>query len=218
VGGRRLPLRGFTLIELLVAMAVIAVLAVLLLGVVVRARQIARDSTCKSALSQMWRAVNFYANDHRDILFLNLATPLQVSNLLYDGTRPTGWGHIFPKYVADERIFFCPCDPMRDPEWQYGWRNWESAGNEVRGSYGYRGRQGLVVSAAVPLTLATLDRNPQKVVGCDFYGDVTAPPKTHHPSHINVLRCNGSVGRLNALPTFGPQPEHFVAALAVIDR
>lgn len=47
---------GFTLIELLTVIAVIAVLAALLLPVLMRARESARQSNCLSNLRQIWNS------------------------------------------------------------------------------------------------------------------------------------------------------------------
>lgn len=214
-GDRR---RAFTLIELLVVVAAIAILAMLLFGALQRARRLARDSTCKSNLSQLWKATNLYANNHEDSLFHNTATPLLLSNLAYKDQSPSGWGFLYPHYVADHRVFFCPGDPVRDPAWAYGWGNWDSPDGEVQTSYGYRGRQGLVDDADTPLCLADVDYNPQKVLGCDYYGDETAPPNTHHATHINLLRCNGRVVAERQMPAFAADAEVLEEALRLLDR
>ena len=210
--------RGFTLLELMVCMGIITLLALLLLGAVMRARHQARDVTCKSNLGQLWKAVNYYANASNDCLFVNTTSPLRISNTIYKQAQYSGWGHLYPKYLRDNRIFYCPGDPIRDIEWaDYGWRHWETEDGEVRCSYGYRGRQGLVADPAVALTLSEIERNPQKIVGCDFYLPFAAPARVHHPSHTNVLRCNGSVVQVNRAIGFGPDDEDFQAALDALD-
>ena len=210
---------AFTLLELLVAMSIIALLATLLLGVVMRARRQAHDTNCKSNLGQMWRATNVYANNNdHEMLFLNLSTPLQISNVVYKDQAVTGWGHLYPNFLPDYRVLFCPSDPVRDPIWTYGWDNWQMEEGEVRCSYGYRGRQGIMDDPEMALPLSEVDARPQKVFGCDFYGGQTRPPATHHENHINLLRCNGQVEQLNVLPAFGPEPEDFQLALEALDR
>jgi len=199
-------------------MGIIALLTVLLLGVVMRARHQARDAGCKSNLGQLWKAVNYYANSHKDTLFVNIASPLRISNAVYKNTQYSGWGHLYPKYLLDNRILYCPGDPVRDLEWaDFGWRHWETEEGEVQCSYGYRGRQGIVAEETTALTLSEIERNPQKIIGCDFYETFTAPVRVHHPSHINVLRCNGGVGQVNKIVSFGPEADDFQAALDALD-
>jgi prepilin-type N-terminal cleavage/methylation domain-containing protein len=54
---------GFTLIELLVVIAIIAILAAILFPVFARARQRAKDATCKSNMRQLAFAVEQYLSD-----------------------------------------------------------------------------------------------------------------------------------------------------------
>jgi hypothetical protein len=203
----------------MVAMSIIALLMGLLLGVVLRARRHAHDAKCKGNLTQLWKAVNYYAGTYDDTLFVNLATPLRISNVIWTNQRATGWGHLYPKYLRENETFYCPSDPVRGIEWaECGWRYWETEAGEVQCSYGWRGRQGLVADATVALTLSQLERHPQKVVACDFYEPFTAPARVHHSAHINVLRGNGAVEQVGEVPSFGPDEADFLDALDALDR
>jgi prepilin-type N-terminal cleavage/methylation domain-containing protein/prepilin-type processing-associated H-X9-DG protein len=60
--------RGFTLIELLVVIAIIAILAALLLPVLSRAKERARQASCINCVHQQTLAVLMYADENADVL------------------------------------------------------------------------------------------------------------------------------------------------------
>lgn len=210
--------RGFTLLELLVAIAVIIILASMLLPVVLLARRHARDATCKSNLTQLWKATNIYAANFGKFLFVNYFPPLRISNVAYKEGRPSGWGCLYPTYLPYYGVLFCPGDPVRDPAWAYGWENWGTPEGEVQCSYGYRGRHGFTTDPDLPLALGAVDGHPKKVFGVEYYEAFTAPARIHHTTHINLLRCNGQVEQSDLLVSFGPSPEEINAALGALDR
>lgn len=212
------PRMGFTLLELLVSMGIISLLAVLLLPILPMARRHARDARCKSNLSQVWKTVNIYANNHKDVLFQNYDTPMRVSNVAYSQGRPTGLGCLYPLYLKEIDILFCPDDPVRDSKWEHGWDNWGTEDGEVQLSYGYRGGQGLLTDPSQMVTLATVDSHPKKVFAVEFYEPFLVPPRVHHPRHINLVRCWGQVEQMDVIPSFGPTDEDIEAALGLLDR
>ena len=63
---RRRPSAGFTLVELLVVIAMIAILAVLLLPTLTRAKQKSQQAACLSNLKQIGLAFAVYLGDHSD--------------------------------------------------------------------------------------------------------------------------------------------------------
>jgi len=212
------PRRGFTLLELLVSMGIISLLAVMLIPVVPMARRHARDAKCKSNLTQIWKTMNIYANNHDDILFSNLEDPLLISNVAYRDGQPTGLGCMYPLYLREPDILYCPADQVRDPKWERGWANWGTPTGIVELSYGYRGGHGIQDDPNKPIRLALIDAHPKKVFVIDYYEPFQDPPRVHHPRHINMMRGWGKVDQMNVEPSFGPNVEDLDAALALVDQ
>lgn len=104
---------GFTLIELMVVIAIIAILVAVLLPALARARESMRRSSCQSNLRQFSLITKMFASEH--------AGRWPLSSIDHGGTDSTflykrmsvwiGWWQLFPEYVADPHINFCPSSP-----------------------------------------------------------------------------------------------------------
>ncbi|MEI6501173.1 MAG: DUF1559 domain-containing protein [Armatimonadota bacterium] len=93
---------GFTLIELLVVIAIIAILASILFPVFARAREKARETTCKSNLRQLGLSIRMYVDDYDGLM--------PKANYKPSVKGQPGLVALLEPYVKNTQIFRCPSD------------------------------------------------------------------------------------------------------------
>ena len=116
----------FTLIELLVVIAIIAILAAMLLPALSKAREKAREASCRNNLKQLTLAGIMYYDDNEEHLqrYCYWPNPAQWNT-------PNGKAtalHALEQYFSDLRVAVCP---------DYGQLRYGNGANTPCGGYGW---------------------------------------------------------------------------------
>ncbi len=189
---------AFTLLELLVVLAIISILVAVIIPSLSKARENARRSICLSNLKQIGASATMYSDDHSGAFPNAFDGTSDGNSNIETGDQPDKWGRLYPRYINDVKVFFCP---SRVPGSKYsmvepveGSDNFGTAtgGAVCVSSYAQRG--GLDPN---PLKIRDVDRPDNFAYGMDVFnaigGTVYGAPACHRGSYYNVLYISGRV-------------------------
>ena len=120
--------QGFTLIELLVVIAIIALLLSILLPALKNVKDQSRRIVCLSNVRQQIIALRTYAHENEDSYPVRSSLVYKLSQ---DYQEPqseaeaisllTGLGKLYPEYISDPHMFYCPADREVKYDGKYSW-------------------------------------------------------------------------------------------------
>lgn len=119
---------GFTLIELLVVIAIIALLLSVLLPALTKVKSQSKRIVCMSNVRQQVIGLRMYSQENEGYYPIRSAF---VYSLSPDNQEPqneaqaiallTGLGKLYPAYISDPHMFYCPADTVVKYDGQYSW-------------------------------------------------------------------------------------------------
>ncbi len=117
---------GFTLVELMVVIGVIAILGAILLPALGRARESAQRAACQNNLKQWGTIFRMFASESKGAYpppgvkwgpYTHWGPPFRHSDIVGDVWATPSGPHVYPEYLSEPSLYFCPsmlADPVEN--------------------------------------------------------------------------------------------------------
>lgn len=181
---------NFTLIELLVVIAIIAILAAMLLPALNKAKEIAKNATCKNNLKSLVSGCLMYALDNQDFLM-----PSNTGYINPADTNPSWYPYLMQSYVGIKGIGSGSWGAFPQKLWQANSNSvFECPSNRAKGA-------GMGTVGGIYYTVETHYGMPQYGVGGQNhptvpvkYGKITQIKKTSQKLYLAESHSTGWAG------------------------
>jgi prepilin-type N-terminal cleavage/methylation domain-containing protein len=141
------PEGGYSLIEILVVLGIVALLVAIAVPFYKSKIEAAKQAACVSNLRQIGPGIMAYAADNGGLLPPHAASSYNAANRPWrtylashgDG-GPWGFGFLYPNYISDHKVFYCPSAPAQHPtamKLRGSWSPNLNTSNIVRAGYLY---------------------------------------------------------------------------------
>lgn len=177
-----LPSSGASLTETLIVFLIIAVFIIMTTLLMDNVKDAAETAACMSNLKKLYIGMMMYADDH-DGYWIGSGEDgiITHTNMIWTGEKKCWLGILYPEYVNDLNVFYCPSQKIKNRQPSVNRGNFEKKDEKCRSDY-----EGVFYSG---YTILLGKLNNRMIIRC---GGQELMPSPHGDREI-VLSGGGSI-------------------------